>query len=190
MTDRLNYGTTAKILHWLIVALLLIQFPIGWLMPDIHGGMQPGNAMILHVSFGITILVLIVFRLIWRVTHPVAPEKSLPPWQRLTSEAIHWLLYALVLASTLTGWLFASLRGWMLTYFFCDPVADAGRREPCWRSRHRRPASDRGMGATGLHRRPRGVGAGAYFHLSRPHHAADAARMTSPSGPTPDTKRG
>ena len=36
MTDRLQYGTTAKVFHWLIVALLLVQYPIGWLMPDIH----------------------------------------------------------------------------------------------------------------------------------------------------------
>jgi cytochrome b561 len=122
MTDRLNYGATAKIMHWLIVAMLLIQFPIGWLMPDIHGSMQPGSAMVLHVSFGMTILALIVLRLIWRVTHPVAPEQSLPAWQRLTSEAVHWLLYVLVLASTLSGWLFASLRGWILTYFFAVPL--------------------------------------------------------------------
>jgi cytochrome b561 len=60
--------------------------------------------------------------LIWRVTHPVAPEQSLPAWQRLTSEAVHWLLYVLVLASTLSGWLFASLRGWILTYFFAVPL--------------------------------------------------------------------
>jgi cytochrome b561 len=122
MTDRLYYGTTAKIFHWLIVALLLIQFPIGWFMPDIHGGMKPGNAMMFHVSFGITILVLIVLRFIWRVTHPVAPENSLPPWQRLTSEGVHWLLYALVFASTLTGWLFASMRGWAISFFSAIPL--------------------------------------------------------------------
>jgi cytochrome b561 len=122
MTDRLRYGTTAKTFHWLIVALLLIQFPIGWFMPDIHGGMKPGDAMILHVSFGITVLVLIVLRLIWRITHPVAPESSLPRWQRLSSEAVHWLLYALVLTTTLTGWLFASFRGWTISYFFLIPV--------------------------------------------------------------------
>jgi cytochrome b561 len=122
MADRLAYGTTAKTFHWLIVALLLIQFPIGWLMPDIHRGMQPGNAMSLHVSFGITVLALIVPRLIWRITHPVAPDDTLPPWQRLASEAMHWLLYALLFATTLTGWLFASFRGWTMSYFSVIPL--------------------------------------------------------------------
>jgi cytochrome b561 len=122
MTDRLQYGTTAKVFHWLIVALLLVQYSIGWLMPDIHGGMKPGDAMIFHVSIGMTILVLIVLRFTWRLTHPVAPESSLPPWQRLSSEAMHWLLYALVLATTITGWLFASYRGWSLSYFYLAPL--------------------------------------------------------------------
>jgi cytochrome b561 len=79
MTARLQYGTTAKVFHWLIVALLLVQYSIGWLMPDIHGGMKPGDAMTFHISIGTTILVLIVLRFAWRLAHPVAPENSLPP---------------------------------------------------------------------------------------------------------------
>ena len=122
MTDRLQYGTTAKVFHWLVVALLLVQYLIGWLMPDIHRGMKPGAAMTFHVSFGLVILILIVMRLAWRLTHPVAPESSLPPWQRLSSEAVHWLLYVLVLATTATGWLFASFRGWSLSFFYLLPM--------------------------------------------------------------------
>jgi cytochrome b561 len=122
MTDRLQYGTTAKVLHWLVVALLLVQYLIGWLMPDIHRGMKPGDAMTYHISVGIVILLLILARLTWRLTHPVAPESSLPPWQRLSSEAVHWLLYLLVLATTISGWLFASFRGWSISFFFLTPL--------------------------------------------------------------------
>ena len=122
MTTRLQYGTPAKIFHWLIVALLAVQYPIGWLMPDIHRGMSPGAGMTFHISIGITILVLTALRFAWRLTHPVAPESSLPPWQRLSSEAVHWLLYALVLATTFSGWLFASFRGWSVSYFYLVPL--------------------------------------------------------------------
>jgi cytochrome b561 len=122
MTDRLQYGTTAKVFHWLIVALLLVQYPLGWLMPDIHRGMKPGDAMTWHISIGIVILILIVLRFAWRLTHPVAPESSLPAWQRVSSEAVHWLLYVLVLATTITGWLFASFRGWSVSFFFLAPL--------------------------------------------------------------------
>lgn len=121
MTARLQYGTTAKKFHWLIVVLLAIQYPIGWLMPDLHGA-KPGTAMMLHLSFGITILALIVLRLAWRLTHPVAPESSLPAWQRRSSEAVHWLLYVLVFATTITGWLFASFRGWTISLFGVVPL--------------------------------------------------------------------
>jgi cytochrome b561 len=122
MTARLHYGTTAKLLHWLVVALLLVQYPIGWLMPGIHRGMKPGAGMTFHISFGILLLLLIVIRLGWRLTHPVAPESSLPGWQRFSAEAVHWALYALVLATTLTGWLFASFRGWQIQLFDLVPL--------------------------------------------------------------------
>lgn len=121
MTDRPHYGTTAKLLHWVIVALLAVQYLIGWLMPDIHRG-PPGAPMTFHISFGIVILFIVVVRLIWRLTHPVVPEPSLPPWQRRSSQAVHWLLYVLVLATTVSGWLFASFRGWAVSVFYIMPL--------------------------------------------------------------------
>jgi cytochrome b561 len=122
MARQLNYGTTAKVFHWLVVALLIVQFPLGWFMPHIHHGMQPGDAMTFHISFGITILALIVLRFFWRIIYPVEPASSLPVWQQLISEAVHWLLYALVLATTMTGWIFASERGWSIRLFFTIPL--------------------------------------------------------------------
>src|SRR5947209_895478 len=122
MTKRLQYGPTAQVFHWLVAALLLVQYTIGWLMPDIHRGMTPGAAMTFHVSIGLTVLVLIVLRFVWRLTHPVAPESSLPPWQRLSSEVVHWALYVMVLATTITGWLFASYRGWGVSWFYLVPL--------------------------------------------------------------------
>ncbi len=129
MTDRLQYGTTAKVLHWLVAALLLVQYLIGWLMPDIHRG-PPGTPMTLHISFGILILIVVALRFAWRLTHPVAPESSLAPWQRLGSEAMHWLLYVLVLATTLTGWLFTSFRGWSISFFYLVPLPMLSSNNP------------------------------------------------------------
>jgi cytochrome b561 len=122
MTKQSTYGTTEKALHWLIVALLMIQFPLGWFMPEIHRGMKPGDAMTFHISFGITILALMTVRACWRITHPVAPASSLPHWQQLISEAVHWLLYGLVFATTMSGWLFASQRGWSISLFYTIPL--------------------------------------------------------------------
>jgi cytochrome b561 len=69
-------------------------------MPDVHGG-PPGVAMIWHISIGTVVLTLIAARLFWRSTHPVAPETALSPWRRITSEAVHWLLYVFLLLTVL-----------------------------------------------------------------------------------------
>jgi cytochrome b561 len=120
-TLQLHYGATAKVFHWLIVALLIIQVPLGWLMPGIRRGMTPGLAISVHASIGAVVLLLIVARFVWRLTHPVAPENYLPLWQRLSSEFVHWLLYLVVFATTLTGWFFASARGWTIWLFGLVP---------------------------------------------------------------------
>jgi len=119
---RSPYDSIAKLFHWVIVGLLAVQYPIGWLMPDIHRGQSPGAAMTFHISFGIMILILIVLRLIWRLTHPVPAEPLLPPWQRIGAQVAHWMLYLLVLATTVTGWLFASFRGWSVSLFYIVPL--------------------------------------------------------------------
>jgi cytochrome b561 len=117
-----GYGPTAKILHWLTVALLIVQYLIGFIMPDIRRGMVPGAQMNLHLSFGFTILVLVLLRFFWRLSHPVLREMRQPAWQRVSSEAMNWLLYALLAITTLTGWIFASMRGWSITIFGVLPL--------------------------------------------------------------------
>ncbi|MBC9981997.1 cytochrome b [Bradyrhizobium campsiandrae] len=94
MTTRLQYGTPAKIFHWLIVVLLAVQYPIGWLMPDLHPGTSPGASTVSY-------------------THLTLPT---------TSMCIRDRLYALVLATTISGWLFASFRGWSISFFYLVPL--------------------------------------------------------------------
>jgi cytochrome b561 len=130
-----TYGTVAKVLHWLIAAILVGQFALGWLMPKVRRGMEPGLAMQIHISIGIVVLALILARLVWRLTHRVPPEPELPRWQRNASAAVHWLLYLLVLVTTLTGWSYASARGWSLTFFDMFPLpALVGQGSPTGRA--------------------------------------------------------
>ena len=110
-TPRLHYGATAKTFHWLVVVFLVVQAPLGWLMHGLRRGQPPDTALTVHVTIGLAILLLIVLRFLWRLSHPVAPESYLPAWQRVSSAWVHWLLYLAVLATTLTGWLLDSARG-------------------------------------------------------------------------------
>ena len=111
LTRQLQYGPTAKAFHWGVVVLLVVQVPLGWIMHGLRRGQPPDTPLTVHVTIGMAILVLIVLRFLWRLSHPVAPESSLPPWQRATSEWVHWLLYLVVLLTTLTGWLLDSAGG-------------------------------------------------------------------------------
>lgn len=121
-TTREGYDTVAKLLHWLVAAILVGQFALGWLMPPVRRGMEPGLAMHTHISIGIVVLVLIAVRLLWRIAHRVPPDAELPAWQRRASEAVHWLLYLLVFVTTFSGWFYASARGWTLTFFGFFPL--------------------------------------------------------------------
>lgn len=111
LTPQLRYGTTAKAFHWTVVVLLVLQASLGWIMQGLRRGQPPDTPLTVHVTIGMAILVLIVLRFLWRLSHPVSPESTLPPWQRVTSEWVHWLLYLVVLLTTLTGWLLDSASG-------------------------------------------------------------------------------
>ncbi len=123
MSARQDYGAGAKWFHWLTVIPLTAQVALGWIMPDIHRGMEPEALTNLHLSLGMTILALGAARLAWRLFHGApAPEPSLPQWQQRSAQSVHALLYLLIFLMTLTGWTFASMRGWPITVFGILPV--------------------------------------------------------------------
>ena len=113
-----QYTGVAQALHWLIVALLIVQFTLAWTMPDISRGTEPERLISLHLSFGSLILLLMVVRFLWRMTHSAPPPPTgLPAWQLLSSRVVHALLYVLLFAIPLLGWVNASYRGWTITLF-------------------------------------------------------------------------
>lgn len=118
-----GFSSPAKIFHWLTVALLIVQYTIGWLMPDVKRGTQPIGLISLHLSVGSLIVLLVLARLVWRATHPAPPEpSSLPPVFKFAARATHWALYALLIAFPLMGWANASSRGWQVSLFGVIPL--------------------------------------------------------------------
>ncbi|KIQ97893.1 Cytochrome B561 [Lysobacter sp. A03] len=66
----------------------------------------------LHKSLGLTVLALAVVRLAWRLyAGAPIPMASIPRWQLLLARVTHWLLYGLIIAMPLSGWLFDSASG-------------------------------------------------------------------------------
>jgi cytochrome b561 len=112
------YTGTAKALHWLIVALLIGQYVVGYLMPHIGRNTVPETLINLHFSIGIVIIAVAVVRLAWRLTHPEpAPADGVPPWQTATARVVHWLLYLLLFIIPVIGWINASWRGFTVSLF-------------------------------------------------------------------------
>ena len=120
MPERIGagYTTTARTLHWLILALLIVQFAIGWLMPDIKRDTPVTTLIGLHFSFGVLILLVAIIRLGYRASHgEPPPADGIPPWQMTSARILHWLLYLLLFVIPILGWVNASYRGMPVPFF-------------------------------------------------------------------------
>ena len=97
----------AIVLHWLIALAIVAQVSIAWRM---DGKTPEGFALTqLHKSIGVTILVLSIIRLGWRLTNPPPPEPpGLTLWERVLSQTVHWGFYVIMIGMPLTGWLMVS----------------------------------------------------------------------------------
>lgn len=105
---RARYTNVAIAFHWLIAALILLNLVLGFRMAFLKGLAQ-FNIFQLHKSVGITILLLSLGRLAWRLMNPPPPEPaSLKPWEKVAAQAVHWSFYGIMIGMPLTGWLVVS----------------------------------------------------------------------------------
>lgn len=118
--SRERYTLTAMVLHWLIAVAVFAQIALGVWMVGIPKS-PPGVRAYwfnLHKSIGITIGVLVLVRLAWRLAHrPPALPTSVPAWQRLAARCSHWGLYACMVALPLSGYLGSSFSKYPIKYF-------------------------------------------------------------------------
>ncbi len=113
-----GYTPTAKLLHWLVVALLIVQYAIAWNMPHIGRNTVPNTVINLHFSFGILILFVVILRLIWKWIRPEpTPIIGVPSWQIVAARLVHYALYLLLILIPALGWLNASFRGFEVSFF-------------------------------------------------------------------------
>ena len=99
-----RYGGVAQALHWLVAALVLSQFGLGWTMSDLPLSQLKFDLYQLHKSLGLTIFALVVVRLAWRLGHPPPPlPTGLPAWERTAARTTHALFYVLLLVQPLIG---------------------------------------------------------------------------------------
>lgn len=112
-----DWGLLSKCLHWLIAALLIAMAILGLSMTELPNGIDKIKTYALHKSLGVTVLVLVLLRLLWRWGAGPTPAAPGSPWQQRLAQATHTALYLLMLAIPLSGWAFNSTANYALRWF-------------------------------------------------------------------------
>ena len=119
-----RWGSVAQFLHWLIVALIITQVILALSAEQLHG-MAKLAMLARHKSVGITILMLALVRLAWRLINPTPPlPLTLKPYERLLANFTHAALYVLIFALPITGWIMSSARGFPVSWFSLFQLPD------------------------------------------------------------------
>lgn len=117
-----HYTRTAVFLHWLMALGLFGTFALGFYMHDLP--LSPGKLQFYawHKWAGVSLFMLIVIRLAWRLSHPAPRLPDLRPVLHFLANAVHVLLYGLMVAIPVSGWLMSSAQGFQVVWFGIVPL--------------------------------------------------------------------
>ena len=113
-----RYGAVSQFLHWTVVALVITQFALGFTVAGMPISLERLIILVRHKSIGMTILALALLRLVWRLFSPAPPlPDHMPRVQRLAAHVNHVLLYGLLIAMPIVGWITSSASHLTVTWF-------------------------------------------------------------------------
>ncbi len=116
-TSRSRYSSVAILLHWLIAIGVIANWRIAEAAEHLPEA-ERGAVMGWHFAFGMSILVLTVLRLIWRLIHRPPPlQASLARWEVLLAKSVHGIFYVLLIGLPLGGWIGMSGYGFPVNMF-------------------------------------------------------------------------
>ena len=120
LTNSLTeYGFISKVFHWLSAAVLIIQIPLGFYLVDMDFGDKRLTVESIHVTLGLSIFYLILFRLLYKTLNPTPRlQNSLFPGQKIIAKLNHIFLYVSILVITISGALKKLFNGEELDMFF------------------------------------------------------------------------
>ena len=114
---RHRYSAVSLTFHWLTAVLVLIQILLITAHEATEGPMSREFVMA-HKSVGLTILVLTLARIGWRLANPALPiPPGTPNWQRIIARGTHVLFYVLLIGLPLGGWAASSAGGRAIEWF-------------------------------------------------------------------------
>ena len=120
-----HYTKTAKGLHWLMAVLFFGMLGLGFYMQGLPLSPDKLKLYSWHKWVGVTVILLALFRIAWRVTHqPPALPSSMPRLMQIAAHAGHHMLYMLMFLIPLSGWLMSSAKGFQTVWFGILPIPD------------------------------------------------------------------
>jgi cytochrome b561 len=119
-----RYSLPAVALHWLMAVGLLGAIAMGWYISELPMSLQRLKLINWHKWFGITLLLLFVLRLAWRLYRKPPPAVPAPAWQNRLASGVHGLLYLLMAAVPLLGWSYSSAAGFPVVWLGVLPLPD------------------------------------------------------------------
>ena len=124
-----RYGGVAISFHWVLALAIVASFSLGVYMHDLPFSIARIKLFNYHKWAGVTILVLSLLRLLWRLTHrppPLSPRQLAvtPAWQQRAAKVSHGLMYGLFFAVPLLGWAYSSSAGLPIVWFGVLPLPD------------------------------------------------------------------
>jgi cytochrome b561 len=119
-----RFTSTAIALHWLAAVLIVCAIALGVYMTALQ--LSPTRVRLYnwHKWLGITILLLSLARLGWRLAHRPPADVPMAVWQRRAAHVTHWVLYALFLAVPMAGWAYSCAAGFPVVLFGMIPLPD------------------------------------------------------------------
>lgn len=120
-----RYSHVAIALHWLIALGIFCVLPLGLYMHELQPSLAKIQLYAYHKWLGISILILVIARLLWRFTHrpPALPDSMSAKEQRIAHGMTHGM-YLLMLLVPITGWLMSSAFGKPVVMFGVLPLPD------------------------------------------------------------------
>jgi cytochrome b561 len=93
-----SYGSISKFMHWLTVLLVILAWLLGTFGDDLPRGAPRSVGLFVHISAGLGVLILLVFRLMWRVYDRPPPFEMTPfgSWLEFVGKFTHMALYVLL----------------------------------------------------------------------------------------------
>ena len=111
------YGIIAKCFHWLIAIAIVCLLILGFVMTDLESSPDKFRLYGIHKSIGALLLCAVFLRIFWRLINITPAMADLPEWQKIAAHGAHYMLYVLMIAMPLSGWLMSSAAGFPVSVF-------------------------------------------------------------------------